>query len=284
MKKIPVVAGSIIVAALIAVAVVYLGQQLAQRPDEARVVALIEERVQRAEGALHSAPPSAAPGVQKSPAMSDKELDARVRKGIIAFIDEQQHAERDRPNQLARNVPPPSKDDHVYGDPNAPLSLIEYSDFECPYCKSVHATIKRVIDTSNRKVNWVYRHYPLSMHNPGAQREAEASECAAQLGGNEVFWKYADALYTRTRSGGHGFPLENLAPLALELGLDKAAFEQCLANGQFTRKIESQTAEGARAGISGTPGNILYSVKKQKVLALHGAQPYENFRNAIDGF
>src|SRR5204863_994561 len=100
--------------------------------------------------------------------------------------------------------------DHVYGNPNARFTLIEYSDFECPYCKTVHLTLKKLIDDSGGDVNWVYRHFPLEFHNPGAQRQAEASECIAELSGNDSFWKFANAIYARTRAGGKGFPLDNL--------------------------------------------------------------------------
>src|SRR5690349_16280049 len=94
--------------------------------------------------------------------------------------------------------------DHIYGNPDAPISLVEYSDFECPFCKRFHSTAKEIIDAYGGKVNWVYRHFPLSMHNPGAEKQAEASECVAQLGGNDAFWKYANAIYARTQSNGNG--------------------------------------------------------------------------------
>ena len=105
--------------------------------------------------------------------------------------------------QQAKNVRPVSAErDHIYGNPDAPISLIEYSDFECPYCKRFHVTAKSVVEAFDGKVNWVYRHFPLAFHNPGAQKQAEASECASELGGNDAFWKYTDALYARTKSGG----------------------------------------------------------------------------------
>jgi protein-disulfide isomerase len=253
----------VVAAVIVAAAVLYLGRQLTSRPDEARVVALIEERLGQ-------------PGT-----LPDAEFNARVEQGILAFIDKQQRAQADLPNQLAKNVPPPSGDDHVYGNPDAPVTLIEYSDFECPYCKRFHGTAKQLVDSSNGQVNWVYRHFPLASHNPGAQQQAEAAECAAELGGNDAFWNFTNAIYARTKSGGKGFPIENLTPLAVEIGLDRGKFQQCLESGRFTRKVQQQMAEGEHAGVSGTPGNILYHKPTGRVIALHGAQPIERFKQAV---
>lgn len=254
----------VIAALLIAATVLYLGRQLADRPDEAQVVALIEERLG-----------------QTGPA-SEEAFNARVEQGIVAFIEKQQRAQAELPSQLAKNVPPPAADDHVYGSPDAPVTLIEYSDFECPFCKRFHATAKQLVDSSNGQVNWIYRHFPLASHNPGAQKQAEASECAAELGGNEAFWTYTDAIYERTRSGGKGFPISDLTPLAVELGLDKAKFQACLDSDRFAQKVRQQMAAGERAGVSGTPGNILYHRPSGEVIALHGAQPLERFQQAVE--
>ena len=88
--------------------------------------------------------------------------------------------------------------DHIYGNPKAAISLIEYADFECPFCKQLNPTPKEIVAEYRGKVNWVYRHFPVAMHNPGAQKEAEASECAASVGGDNAVRKFADAIYART--------------------------------------------------------------------------------------
>lgn len=280
----------VIAAVAIAAAALFLSLRLSDRPDEARVRQLIDERLSQSQ----RSPPAAAldeagviklieervPKVKGS--MSEKELNARVEKGIVAFIEKQQRAEQERPNQLAKRVPPPGKHDHVYGNPQAPVTLIEYSDFECPFCKRFHATAKQLVDNSNGQVNWVYRHFPLATHNPGAQKQAEASECAAALGGNDAFWKYADAIYARTRSNGNGFPMANLVPLAVELGVDQAAFRQCLESGRMEARVQKDFADGAAAGVTGTPGNILWHTRTGEVKAVHGAQPYERLKLAAD--
>lgn len=258
------VAIAILVAAvLVAAAVVYLGRQMALDSDEARVVALIDERLKAPGGVL-----------------SEEAFNARVEQGIQAYIDKQRQTQERQPSELAKNVPSPSPDDHLYGSADAPVTLIEYSDFECPFCKRFHDTAKRLVDASNGQVNWVYRHFPLGFHNPGAQKEAEATECAAELGGNETFWAFADTIFARTTSNGQGFPIENLTPLAAEIGLDKAKFQQCLDSERFAEKVQQQMAAGKRAGVSGTPGSILYHKASGRVVAIYGAQPLEHFQQA----
>ncbi len=172
--------------------------------------------------------------------------------------------------------------DHIYGNPNAPVSLIEYSDFECPFCKRFHPTAKQIIDTYGGKVNWVYRHFPLPMHNPGAQIEAEASECVNQLGGNEAFWKYADAVYARTQSNGNGFPPSQLVPLAKEIGLNEKQFQECLSGRKYASRVQEDIDEGTQIGVSGTPANILLRNDTGEVIVKPGAQPIDDFKSAID--
>lgn len=290
----PLVIAVVVAAAVIAVAMGYLARQLASRPDEARVVALIEEHSKAQSKEARSAEqPNALTekdvaaliekhlGRQKSRELSEREFNDRVERGITAYIDKQRRAEQERPNQLAKNVPPPTKDDHIYGNPAAPVTLIEYSDFECPFCKGFHTTAKQLVDRSDGQVDLVYRHFPLDMHNPGAKKEAEASECVAELGGNDAFWKYADAVYTRTRSNGKGFPVENLEPLAVELGLNREAFRQCLDSGRMAPRIQHDIDTGTKAGVEGTPGNILLNNRTGKVMAVHGAQPYARLTDAV---
>jgi protein-disulfide isomerase len=206
-----------------------------------------------------------------------KEIDI----GIQRYIEKQRKAQRDArakqarvAKEKAKNVRRVSKQrDHIYGNPAAELSLIEYSDFECPYCKTFHKTVKPVVDTYGGRVNWVYRHFPLSNHNPGAQKQAEASECANELGGNEAFWKYTDAIYARTKSNGKGFPINKLVPLAKEIGLDETEFQSCLNSGRYTERVQEDLREGSQIGITGTPGNILLNNETGEVTVIKGAKP-----------
>lgn len=210
-------------------------------------------------------------------------MDPLVEAAIVRFVERQRQAQTTAASERIKKIRSPSKTrDHIYGNPDAPISLIEYSDFECPYCKRFHPTAQKIVTAYGGKVNWVYRHFPLSFHNPGAEKEAEASECAAKLGGNDAFWRYADLIYTRTRSNGKGFPVGNLVPLAGEIGLDEARFKTCLDSGRMAARVAEDFAEGSRIGIDGTPGNILLNNKTGEARLRPGARPFEAFKKEID--
>ncbi len=222
----------------------------------------------------------------RSGEMIDQEVDAGIQRFIQKQQEAQANAEKDREQlaqEKAKNVRPVAADrDHIFGAPDAVISIVAYTDFECPFCKPFHKNIKDVIAAYDGKVNWVYRHFPLPFHNPGAQKEAEATECAAELGGNDLFWKYADAIFERTTSNGQGFPVENLTPLAEELGLDKAQFQACLDSGKYTQRVQDDAKEGANSGVTGTPGSILINHKTGAIALKSGALPVEMFKQTID--
>lgn len=175
---------------------------------------------------------------------------------------------------------PVSAEDHVFGNKDAAITIVEYSDLECPFCQRFHPTVEEVVKAYNGKVNWVYRHFPLGFH-ANAQKEAEASECAAGIGGNDAFWKYIDALFKRTTSNGTGFALDKLAPLAKELGMDEKKFQECLDSGKYTEKVNKNFTEGQAAGIEGTPGGFIIS-KDGRSTPIGGAVPAEVLKASID--
>lgn len=152
------------------------------------------------------------------------------------------------------------KDDHVLGNPSAQIKLVEYSDPSCPYCKTFHPTMKKLLETYGPAgdVAWVYRAFPIDQIHPNARKESEAMECAASLGGNVAFWKYADRLYEVTQSD-KGIPLDpaELPNIATFSGLDATAFNTCLSSGQFAEKVHAQYLGGVNAGVSGTPSTIV---------------------------
>lgn len=214
-------------------------------------------------------------------------LDKAIERGIINFVNKQQALARKQQesasSRQAKNMRTVSPgDDHIRGNPEATISLVEYSDFECPFCKRFHPSAAQLVDNNGGKVNWVYRHFPLDFHNPGAQKQAEASECAAKLGGNEAFWSYSDLIYARTTSNGNGFPVNNLVPLAVEIGLEEKPFKQCLESEEMRERVRRDYENGVLSGISGTPGNIFINNKTGQVIAAAGALPVQRLQRIVD--
>lgn len=175
---------------------------------------------------------------------------------------------------------PVTDKDHIRGNKNAEITLLEYSDLECPFCKRFHPTMQELLKTYGDKIRWVYRHYPLAFH-ANAQKEAEASECVAELGGNDKFWEYIDKMFERTTANGTGFALDKLGPLAAEVGVDQAQFQSCLDSARYEKLVKDQLAEGSASGVSGTPSTFVINSKGESQIIV-GAQPIESFKTAID--
>lgn len=188
------------------------------------------------------------------------------------------------PNETAKPAPsktkPISDTDHIRGNKNAKITLLEYSDFECPFCQRFHPTVKELLKTYGDKIRLVYRHYPLPFHQ-NAQKEAEASECIAELGGNDKFWQYADTIFERTTANGTGFALEKLGPLASELGINQDQFQTCLDSGKYEKLVKDQITDGTNAGVSGTPSTFIIDDKNNSQIIV-GAQPIEAFKAIVD--
>ncbi len=178
-------------------------------------------------------------------------------------------------------VDPVSTTDHIRGNKNARIALIEYSDLECPFCKRFHPTAQQVVDTYKDQVVWVYRQFPLTQLHSQAKKEAEATECAAKLGGNAGFWKMTDKIFEVTPSN-NGLDLTTLPDLASQIGLDKTAFTTCLDSGEMADKVDAQEQSGVNSGVNGTPGNFLLDTKTGKTVEIPGAVPFDTIKQAID--
>jgi|GEM_PF-256038 len=184
--------------------------------------------------------------------------------------------------EKAKNIKPVSAQDHLFGNKDAKITMIVYSDFECPYCKVFDGVAKQIITDYNGQVNWVYRHYPLSFHDPLATKEAEASECVAELGGNDKFWEFTNAVYEKTQSGGNGLSEDDIYTIAGDIGVNVNGMKSCLSSGKYTEKVKTDIAEGENAGVTGTPGNIFINNQTGAIKALHGARSITAFKTAID--
>lgn len=161
--------------------------------------------------------------------------------------------------QAAANVTirPVDSTDHILGTPDAKVVFIEYSDTECPFCKKFHTTMKKLLATYGKDgtLAWVYRSFPLNIHEK-AQREAEALECAAELGGNTAFWRYTDKIYEITPSNDGLDPTE-LLKTAAAIGLDRTAFSACLESGRHKARVEADMNGAIDSGARATPFTVM---------------------------
>jgi protein-disulfide isomerase len=170
-----------------------------------------------------------------------------------------------------------SSKDHVLGNLKAKVLIVEYSDIECPFCKRLHATLHDVMDAYGKEgeVAWVFRHFPVHRNSV---KEAEAVECAAELGGNEAFWRYIDRIFELTPSN-DGLDLAKLPIIAREIGLDAQKFSSCLSSGKYKEKIEAQKAQAMASGARGTPWSVMITDNTATPIA--GAASYEKIESMI---
>lgn len=205
-----------------------------------------------------------------------------IEAGIEAYVQKQQD-EYQKAQEQASTVSfkgDLKDDDPFMGDPDAPVTLIEFSDYQCPYCRSFYnQTLPQIkekyIDTG--KINLVYRDFPLNFHD-GAIPAASAAECARKQGGDEVYFQMHDKIFDGQNELGQGtvkIPSESLLEYAEELDLDMAEFEKCFESDEVKAEIAADLSTGQKVGISGTPGFILDGK------LIEGAQPFETFDAAI---
>src|SRR3989338_575419 len=185
-------------------------------------------------------------------------------------------------NASLENVRAISEIDHIRGNINAPVKIVEYSDTECPFCKRFHLTMQQVMSEygKNNKVAWIYRHSPIDPLHSKARKEAEATECANELGGSEKFWAYLDRIYEVTPTN-NGLDPKELPNIALYVGLNVADFNTCLNSGKYAQRIEEDLQNANATGGGGTPWSIVIA-KDGKKYSINGAQPYELVKQTID--
>ncbi len=194
-----------------------------------------------------------------------------------------QQAERNRREAFARELrerydvriylKPPrvevSADDDPYkGSVNAPVTLIEFSDFQCPYCRRVQSVLNRLMSTYEGKLKLVYRDFPLRRIHPEAQKAAEAAQCANEQG---AFWPYHDRLFTTTDLG-----TEHLKRYAVELGLDDGPFNACLDSGKYYQEVQDDMDDAIAVGVNAAPSFFVNG------LLINGAVSYERFVQMVE--
>jgi protein-disulfide isomerase len=179
-------------------------------------------------------------------------------------------------------------DDAVLGDPNAPVTIIEFSDYECPFCKrhflQTHSELKKnYIDTGKAKL--VFRDLPLSFHEPMATTDAMAAECAKEQGGDKVYFAVHDAIFTTTQSNGNGITKEQLYDIGSKQGLNATQFKSCVESAKYKDEIEKDAQEGSAVGATGTPTFFIGKSSadgKIQGKRIVGAQPLAAFQTEID--
>jgi protein-disulfide isomerase len=164
--------------------------------------------------------------------------------------------------------------DHIRGNANADVAVIEYSDLECPFCKRVHPTLEQLISQED-DVQWVYRHFPLGPHK-NARKAAEAVECAGKLGGDGKLWEMIAIIYEK------GTDNTKLVSLATEIGLRDSAFATCLNSGEMADRVQEDMDPAEAAGINGTPSNFVVHIPSGRIQRVMGARPIADFLQAIE--
>jgi len=168
------------------------------------------------------------------------------------------------------SINPITADDHIVGDLGAKVTIVEYSDTECPFCKNFHEVLDQITQTyPGDQVAWVYRHFPLTSIHPKAPREAHATECAAELGGNEGFWNYINKIYEVTPSN-NGLDLNILPDIAKEVGLDVEAFNACQDEERYLDAVGAQFEDAVGSGGTGTPYNVFVLSEEMSETAQQG--------------
>jgi protein-disulfide isomerase len=154
------------------------------------------------------------------------------------------------------------------GPESAPVTIVEFSDFQCPFCSRAKGTVDEVVKTYGDKVRLVFRHFPLSFHQD-APKAAEASACAAD---QNKFWEFHDKLFSNQAA----LKVDDLKKAAADLGLDTARFNECLDSGKKAELVKKDQTAGEKAGVTGTPAFFINGI------ALSGAVPAEEFKAIID--
>lgn len=174
------------------------------------------------------------------------------------------------------NVELVSADDHIRGNSDAKVFLIEYSDLECPFCSSFHETAQQAVDEYGGDVAWVYRHFPLDALHPNARDAAMGAECANELAGQDGFWGFIDEVFA-----GQALGLSDLSKFASGAGVDATALQNCIDSGKYADAVEEDVTTGSSAGVNGTPGSFVVN-QKGEVWLVPGAVPFATLQGYID--
>ncbi len=185
----------------------------------------------------------------QSGGIDSKDLVSAIQESMALMAEQEAQAvlaEKNLKYSLASEII--SNDIRMYGNSNARFTLTSYSDTECPYCKRYHPTPKKIIDESEGNVNWVFKHLPLSFHNPAAEVQAVAAECVGNIKGNRMFWAFVDDIFEYSGGGGQG--VRNIGELAASYGIDQAEFNRCMSSNDVRAKVNAHMQDAQTLGIT----------------------------------
>lgn len=178
-------------------------------------------------------------------------------------------------------VNPVTNEDWIKGNPDAPVVIVEYSDFDCPFCSRFHTTMDEVVVESDGQVAWVYRHFPLEQLHPQAGAVALAAECVGAEAGTDAFWQFTDS-YFAARGAGDATPHSELIPrLVTAAGVAEVPFTNCFEGGAPGSKIQTQSANAIETGGRGTPWSIVIG-PDGKTYPINGAQTKQAVQQIIN--
>ena len=188
------------------------------------------------------------------------------------------------PSQPTQPVKISIDDDPIRGDPNAPITIIEFSDFQCPFCARFHVQtlpliMKEYIDEG--KVNLVYRDFPIQSIHPNALPAAVAAECANEQG---KYWEYHDMLFEKQNGWNRldsNTAISTFSQYATDVDLEQQQFDSCLGTGKYLEEVQADLSDGKDYGITGTPGFFIGN-DEIGFVKLNGAQPFDSFKKIID--
>ncbi|MFC1622404.1 DsbA family protein [Patescibacteria group bacterium] len=161
-----------------------------------------------------------------------------------------------------------AESDYVLGNPDAPVKIFEFSDFQCPYCARHHETLHQIVDEYGDQVAWVFKQFPIASH-PLGMPGAVASECAGE---QDKFWEMSDKIFSNQET----LDLDSFAVFAQELDLDIEQYNTCVADDKYGEKILADYNLGIESGVRGTPSNFINNEM------VPGAVPFENLKQMID--
>jgi protein-disulfide isomerase len=178
-------------------------------------------------------------------------------------------------------VRPVSASDHILGNPAAKVKIIEYSDFDCDYCKDFHSTLHQIIanEGTRGEVAWVFRSFPISEIHDNALSHARAAECVAEVGGNDAFWKFANALFANQPANSNRY-----GELAKAAGIvSSTEFATCYANPpkELTDRIRADRDNALDMGATGTPFSLIV-VEGKEPIVMDGAYSYDAVRELVE--